>query len=139
MRHMHELEERALDAENKSHQGFLFACQAILHHALQPLKENLYTSYHILLGQLPSSLRSTPFAKTPQVEEPSSATTSPMPELKQSPWPKRWHSLPDPQGDTSIDETSPMASQEGPSCSKRREAADWFTSLKPSHAGCLQS
>ena len=56
MRHMHELEEQALDAENKSCQGFLFACQAILCHSLQPLKENLYTSYHILLGQLPSSL-----------------------------------------------------------------------------------
>ena len=55
-----------------------------------------------------------------------------MPELKQSPLPKRWHSLPDPQGDTSIDETSPTASQEGPSSSKRREAANWFTSLKPS-------
>ena len=50
MRHMHELEERALDAENKSHQDFLFACQDILHHASQPLKENLYTSYHILSG-----------------------------------------------------------------------------------------
>ena len=55
-RNIHKLEERALDAENKSCQGFLFTCQAILCHALQPLKENLYTSYHILLGQLPSSL-----------------------------------------------------------------------------------
>ena len=98
VRHMHELEERALDAENKSCQSFLFACQAILCHAPQPLKENLYTSYHILLGQLPSSLRSTPFTKTPQTEEPLSATASPMPELKQSPWPKRWHSLPDSTG-----------------------------------------
>ena len=44
VRHMHELEEWALDAENKSCQDFLFTCQAILHHALQPLKENLYTS-----------------------------------------------------------------------------------------------
>ena len=50
VKHMHELEERALSAENKSHQDFLFACQAVLHHALQPLKENLYTSYHVLLG-----------------------------------------------------------------------------------------
>ena len=56
VKHMHELEEQALSAENKSHQDFLFACQAVLHHAPQPLKENLYTSYHILLGQLPSSL-----------------------------------------------------------------------------------
>ena len=34
----------------------------------------------------------------------------------------------------SIDETSPMVSQEGPSSSKRRETASWFASLKPSHA-----
>ena len=42
--------------------------------------------------------------------------------------------MPDPQGDTSIDEISPMASQEGPSSLKRRETAGWFASLKPSHA-----
>ena len=41
VRHMHELEEWALDAENKSCQGFLYTCQAILRHAPQPLKENL--------------------------------------------------------------------------------------------------
>ena len=127
---MHELEEWALRKENKSHQDFLSTCQAILHHAPQPLKENLFTSYHILLGQLPSSLRFILFAKTPQVE----ATVSPRPEPRQSPWPKRWHSSLDPQGDTSTDETSPMASQEGPSSSKRREASNWFASMKPSHA-----
>ena len=33
----------------------------------------------------------------------------------------------------SIDETSPMALQEGLLSSKRRETADWFASLKPSH------
>ena len=48
MKHMHELEQQALDAENKSHQGFLFACQAIVCHV--PLKENLFASYHVLLG-----------------------------------------------------------------------------------------
>ena len=56
MRHMHEMEEQALDAENKSCQDFLFACQAMVCHVLQPLKENLFASYHVLLGQLPSSL-----------------------------------------------------------------------------------
>ena len=54
--HMHELEEQALSEENKSCQDFLSACQAILCHGLQPLKDNLSTSYHILLGRLPSSL-----------------------------------------------------------------------------------
>ena len=87
-----------------------------------------------MLGQLPSSLPSIPFAKTPQAEEQPSATISPRPEPKQSPRPKRQHSLPGPQGDMSIDETSLKASQEGPSSSKRRETTDWFASLKPSHA-----
>ena len=47
---MHELEEQAIREGSKSHHDFLSACQAILLHALQPLKENLSTSYHILLG-----------------------------------------------------------------------------------------
>ena len=89
VKHMHELEEWALSVENKSHQDFLFTCQAVLCHALQPLKENLYTSYHILLGWLPSSLWSIPFAKTPQAEEQPSATASPRVEPKQSPWLKK--------------------------------------------------
>ena len=56
VQHMHKLEEQALREENKSHQDFLSTCQAILCHALQPLKENLSTSYLVLLGCLPSSL-----------------------------------------------------------------------------------
>ena len=56
VKHMHKLEEQALREEIKSCHDFLSTCQAILHHALQPLKENLSTSYHVLLGQLPSSL-----------------------------------------------------------------------------------
>ena len=60
-------------------------------------------------------------------------TTSPRPEPKQSPQPKRQHSLTDAQGDMSIDESSPMASQEGLSSSKRGKTADWSSSLKPSH------
>ena len=42
--------------------------------------------------------------------------------------------MPDPQGNTSMDETFSKASQEGLSSSKRRETSDWFTSLKPSCA-----
>ena len=40
----------------------------------------------------------------------------------------------EPQGSTSIDETTPRAMQEGPSSSKRQEAPTWLTSLKPSCA-----
>ena len=133
VKHMHDLEEQAIREESKSCHYFLSTCQAILLHALWPLKENLSTSYHILLGQLPSSLQSAPFAMTPQAEEQPSATTSPRPEPKQSPQPKRWHPLPDPWGSTSMDETSSKALQEGPSSSKRRETPNWFASLKPSH------
>ena len=54
--YMHQLEEQALSEETKSCCNFLSACQAILCHAPQPLKDNLSTSYHILLGRLPKSL-----------------------------------------------------------------------------------
>ena len=50
IRLMQELEEQVLTKESKSHHDFLSACQATLHHALQPLKENLATSYHVLFG-----------------------------------------------------------------------------------------
>ena len=122
VKHMHELEHQALSEEIKSHHDFLPTCQAVLCHALQPLKENLSTSYHVLLGQLPLSLRSIPFARTPQAEEQPSAAVSPRPEPKQSPWPKRWHPSPDPWGSMSMDVTSSKASQEGPSSSKRRDS-----------------
>ena len=50
-KHMHKLEEQVLDVENKSCQDFLSAHQAILCHAQQSIKEDLHSSYHILLGQ----------------------------------------------------------------------------------------
>ena len=131
---MHELEEWAIREESKSHHDFLSTCQAILLHALQPLKENLTTSYHVLLGRSPSFPQSAPLTRTLQAEEQPSATASPRWEPKQSPWPKRWHPSPDPWGSMSMDETSSKASQEGPSSSKRRETSIWFASLKPSHA-----
>ena len=55
VRLMQELEEQALREERKSHHDFLSVCQAILCHAPQPLKENLTTSYNILLGWSPPS------------------------------------------------------------------------------------
>ena len=47
---MQELEEQAIREESKSYHDFLSAYQAILCHTQQPLKENLTTSYHVLLG-----------------------------------------------------------------------------------------
>ena len=114
-----ELEEQAIREESKSRHDFLSACQAILLHAPQSLKENLTTSYHVLLGQLPSSSLSAPPARASPAEEQTSAATSPRPAPKWSPWPKRWHPLPELQESMSIDETSPQALQEGPTSSKR--------------------
>ena len=50
MRLIQELEEQALREESKSHHDFLSMYQTALHHSPQPLKENLATSYHSLLG-----------------------------------------------------------------------------------------
>ena len=81
MRLMQELEEQALREESKSHHNFLSACQAALHHTLQPLRENLATSYHIILGQSPPTLPSVLPARTPLVEDqpPAVAPPTPMP------------------------------------------------------------
>ena len=124
----------ALDAENKRHQDFLLTHQSVLGHAPQSLKENLHSSYHISLGQSSSSFQCIPSARAPQTEGQPPATTSPKPEPKWSPLPKRWHSSTDAQGDTSIDQNFPMASQEGSSSSKIGKMVDWFSSLSPSHA-----
>ena len=67
MRLMQELEEQALGEESKSHHNFLSACQATLSHTLQHFRENLATSYHILLGQLPLSLPSVLTTRVPLV------------------------------------------------------------------------
>ena len=69
VRLMQELEEQAIREESKSHHYFLSTCQAILHHALQALKENLTTSYHVLLGQSPPSSPSAPPARAHPAEE----------------------------------------------------------------------
>ena len=48
--HMWELEACALRMENKSHQDFLVVHQAVLHQALQTLKDDLHSFYSLLLG-----------------------------------------------------------------------------------------
>ena len=65
MRLIQELEEQSLEKESKSHHDFLAACQATLYHTLQPLRENLTTFYHVLLGQSPLSPPTVLPAKAP--------------------------------------------------------------------------
>ena len=79
VRLMQELEEQAIREESKSHHNFLSTCQAILHHAPQPLKENLTTSYHVLLGHSPLSPPSAPPTRASPAEEQPPMAASPKP------------------------------------------------------------
>ena len=119
MRLMQELEEQALGEESKSHHNFLSTCQVALYHTLQPLRENLATSYHVLLGQSPLSSPSVPSTKTLLVEEQPPAAAPPTPMSKQSPRLKRQLLSPEPHGSTSIAGTTPKAMQGGPSSPKK--------------------
>ena len=106
----------------------------VLCHAPPSLKEDLHSSYNILLGNSSSSLQSIPSARVPQTQGQPPVTTSPKSEPTWSPQSKRHHSLTDAQGDTSIDESFPMTSQEGLLTSKRGKTTGWSSSLKPSCA-----
>ena len=110
--HMQELEACTLRAENKSHQDFLLVHQAVLHQAPQTLKEDLHSSYSLLLGPSSSSHQSIMHTSAPQAEGWPLSTISLKPEPKQSPPPKRQHSSMEAQGDTSMDEDFPVTSQE---------------------------
>ena len=67
-KYMSELEEWALEAENRSWQDFLSAHLAVLCHAPLSLKEDLHSSYDILLGNSSSSLQSIPSANASQTK-----------------------------------------------------------------------
>ena len=67
-KYMSELEEWALEAENRSWQDFLSAHLAVLCHAPPSLKEDLHSSYNILLGNSSSSFQSIPSARAPQAQ-----------------------------------------------------------------------
>ena len=87
--HMLELEACALRAENKSCQDFLIVHQAVLHQALQTLKEDLHPSYSLLLGPSLSSHQSLMLASAPQAEGWLLSTIPLKPKPKQSLPPKR--------------------------------------------------
>ena len=75
--HMQELEMHALKAENKSCQHFLLA-----HQAPPSLKENLHSSYSLLLGPSSSSHQSITLTPAPQAEGQPLSTISLKPEPK---------------------------------------------------------
>ena len=64
--HMWELEAHALRTENKSCRDFLIVHQAVLHQALQTLKDDLHSSYSLLLGPSFSTCQSLAIAPASQ-------------------------------------------------------------------------
>ena len=64
--HMQELEACALMMENKSCRDFLIAHQAVLHQAPQTLKNDLHSSFSLLLGPYSSSHQSLMLAPASQ-------------------------------------------------------------------------
>ena len=68
MEHMQELEACTLRAENKSCRDFLIAHQVVLHQAPQMLKDDLHSSYSLLLGPSSSSHQSLTLAPASQAE-----------------------------------------------------------------------
>ena len=133
---MHTLEGRGLDVQRtrvaktflSTHQAVLLPCSSVSQ------RESTFLLPHLIRAIIIITSIYSIHARAPQAEGQPPATTSPKPRPKQSPQSKRQHSFTDAQRDTSIDESSPIASQEGPLSSKRGKNADWPSCLKPSHA-----
>ena len=90
--HMWELEACALRVENKSCQDFLVAHQAVLHQALQTLKDDLHSSYSLLLGPSLSTHQSLTLAPASQAGGWPLSIIPLKSEPEQSLPPKRQHS-----------------------------------------------
>ena len=87
----------------------------------------LVASYHVLLGQAPTSHPVTLSQRTCPVEEQSAPAAPPAPVPKQSPRPKRWHPSPDPVDSMPLGRTTSKATLEGPPApnSKRSHHGTW--------------
>ena len=82
---------QAIQEEGRSQANFLSACQATLYTSPAEIKGILVASYHILLGQAPTSHPFALLQRTSPMEEQSAPAAPPMPVCKQSSRPKRQH------------------------------------------------
>ena len=134
MEHMRELEARALTMENKSRRDFLIAHQVVLHQAPQTLKDDLHSSYSLLLGPYSSSHQSLTLAPVSQAGGRPLSIIPLKLEPEQSLPPKRQHSSMEAQADMSMDEDFPITSQEESSKPKKGRTADWLTCMESDRA-----
>ena len=114
--HLQDLEAQAIRAKNRGCQDFLLAHQMLFHRDSCSVKEELYSSYSLLLGPYSPFLQHIPSTPASQAKvNPSlaaSTATSVKPKTRQSSLPKRQHSSEDVQADMSGDEDFPPVSQE---------------------------
>ena len=117
-----DLEEQVIQEEGRSQTDFLSACQAALHASPVELKGMLVASYHILLGQAPTSHPFTLSQGASPAEQQSAPAAPPTPAPKQSPRPKRWHPSPDPVDSMPLGRTTSKATSEGPPAPNRERS-----------------
>ena len=115
------LEEQVIQEEGESQIDFLSACQAAIQASPVELKGMLVASYHVLMGQAPTSHPFTLSQGAFPTEQPSApaAPSSPVPE--HSPGPKQQHPSPDPVDNMPLGRTTSKATPEGPPSSKWQE------------------
>ena len=92
----------------------------------------LVASYHILMGQAPTSHPFTLSQGASPVEQPSASAAPAAPVPEQSSRPKRWHPSPDPVDSMPLGGTMFKATLEGPPSSKQDKVPPWNKVLKQS-------
>ena len=127
-----DLEEQVIQEEGRSQMDFLSACQAALHASPVGLKCMLVASYHILMGQAPTSHPFTLSQGASPAEQPSASAAAPVPAPEQSPRPKKWHPSPDPVDSMPLSGTTCKTTSEGPPSSKWWEVPPCNKVLKQS-------
>ena len=129
-----DMEEQVILEEARNQTNFLSTCQAALHTSPVELKGMLVASYHILMGQAPTSHPFTLSQGASPVEQPSTPSAPPIPAPEQSPRPKRQHPSPDPVDNMPLGETTSKVTLEGPPSSKWWGVPPWNKVLKQSHS-----
>ena len=107
------LEEQAIQEEGKSQVDFLFACQAAIQASPVELCGVLVASYHVLMGQAPTS-HSFTLSQGAYPAEQAPALVAPSPAPKHSAQSKQWHPSPDLVDVMPFGRTTSKATPKGP-------------------------
>ena len=114
------LEGQVIQEEGKSQTDFLSTCQAALYASPAELRGALVASYHIFMGQAPTSHPFTLSQGASPAEQLSASAAPPSLVPEHSPRTKRQHPSPDPGDDMPLGRTTSKATSEGsPSSSER--------------------